>query len=1293
MNLMVFVGATEKTDVTIRYPWDTDGTVYTIEGDSVLTIDIPPPFFTTLEMRNSEVPTYGIVEILTNKKTIVYALNSSRLSSDAYSALPVSNWGKEYVVVSVPNDSYAPPGLIADSIPRSSEFMIMASEDSTLVQFSPKAETVKGFKPNDLVSIYLMKGQCYLVQSSQKLERGLGDQTGTIIKSDKPIGVIAGHVRTSIPVLFGEPLSYTKRDSKDHVVDMLLPTKIWGSYYISTPFNIYSAGDLIRVVSIQPNTKVTAIGNNVFRYFVLASPGDVEDFYPVGEPVVWIADKPIQIAQFMPTSLQDAVQTFDPCMVVLPPTEQFVSRILFEIPSLAISASDQYFNNYVNLVCERAAVNSLTLDGTNLLSKYPRLIDQQIPNTQYNWLVVPIKPGVHDFRADTGRFSGIIYGTAPEDSYALSLGLSLLKTTIVDTAPPLYTFRADCDKIHVTATEQVSANSIGLDDITILKDSTFNYIWKIDSAGENTTTLSLDAEPIDITKNGRIVIITRDKLGNGRQLTYVYNALSLEVRDNIVFKSVNWKDSTCEKVTIRNKGTDTIVFLSSSITGDARVNFDGIIPLVNQRLAPKDSVTFWVCFKPKNDSSSLNAQLQITLPCNRKITIPLTGDVAAPSLVVRGHDFGKVLLGDTSCANVYTINNGNTDIHLTSIALSPIEPAFRYDSTGLFPLLLHPGDTLTIPVCFIPSERRLYSQFGTVQNSMNIANGTQLVSGEGVAPLVERVEIDWKKRRQGTKNDSTVALVNKGNFQALIHYLSAAGDTSAMSTFAELMLPALLGPNETVYIPVRFIPHSVQTFDASVYARVVNWKPHQPVEIKLKGEGILPKVATVDVDFDTIPLRSQKDSTAIVLRTGGNDILTIDSLYWVNGDKGAFDIDASYFSGLQIPPDSLYSMPIRFTGESIGMHQARIAVVHDALPAYKRDTSYILLQGFVRNNDSSRYSIQLSAPNTVYSCVPERITLTIRNTGNVPLDFQSIQPTATNALLLPVNIPSPQSIKPDSIITADYSVEIQNGQNGILSFRVQCNDTIIHITETAITPRENLLTLQPMADTAQLPGVPLELTYSGSVNVPISMPFTLQLTLSLDYQILSLSSKKGILQLRDSVHSYSVPVSIQQERYQVILRADTVWMLHPGMTSWSVRLPFMVMLSVNDNCVIKAKLSDTLHPCFSNSEGTSNITISEVCANPLRKIAEAGIQFNIVNIKPNPVVDIGTAEITLQGDGVVRVEAVNTLGERVLITEEYMKSGRYELQFTTKEFSSGVYGLILRAADGRERRGMFIIQR
>lgn len=1299
MNLMIFVGATEQTQVTIRYTWETTGTVYTIAGDSVLTLDVPPDKFTYLEMRESEKPSYGMVEVTTDKKTIVYALNSSRLSSDAYSALPVSNWGKEYVVVSVPNDSYAPPGLLSDSIPRACEFMIMASEDSTLVQFSPKAETAKGNKAGQLQSIYLMKGQCYLVQSTQKLERGLGDQTGTIIRSDKPIGVLSGHVRTSIPVQYGEPLSYTKRDSKDHIVDMLFPTKIWGSYYISTPFNIYSAGDLIRVVSIQPNTKVTAIGNNVFRDFVLTNPGDVEDFYPVGVPVVWIADKPIQIAQFMPTSLQDAVQTFDPCMVIVPPTEQFVSRILFEIPSLAINANEQYFENYVNIVCERAAVPSITLDGTNLLSKYPRLIDQQIPNTQYNWLVVPVKPGVHDFRADIGRFSGIVYGTAPEDSYALSLGLSLLKTTFVDSTPPSFAFQSNCDKITVQATEAAGANAIGLDEVSILKDSTYNYTWEIDSVYENTMSLTVAAEPIDITKNGRIVIIARDKLGNGRQLTYVYNALSLEVRDNIVFKAVNWKDSTCEKVVVKNNGTDTILFLGSAITGDKRVNFDGIIPLVNQRLAPKDSVSFIVCFKPQNDSSSLNAKLMLSLTCGRQITIPLTGDVAAPSLLLKGWDFGKVLIGDTACSTVYVINNGNTDVNLQKISLSPIEPSFRYDTTGLFPRFLKSGDTLAIPVCFTPLARRVYGQFGTVPNSLNIPNGIPIVTGEGVAPLVENVQIDWRQRRQGTINDSVVSLVNKGNYQAYLQYSTMSGDTGAISSLVTFMLPALLQPNDTVHIPVRFIPDSVKLFSARIVAAVRNWKLHPPVDISLTGEGILPTVRTIDVDFDTITIRTFKDTSALVLLTGGNDRLTIDTMIWVNGNADAFEIDAANFSARTLAVGSTITMPIRFTGmtTTTGLHQATIAVIHDALPAYKRDTSFIRLTGVVVNKDSTQYSLQLSSPAALYACAPEKLVISIKNTGNTPLNFQKITPSPViGTLLLPLNVPPAQSIAPDSVLQAVYSVEMQQGgQASTITFTVQCNDTIISTTKTTLTPRANPLTFDPIADTSQLPGKTLTLRLSGSVRVPVAMPLSPQMTLLLNYQILDVLNSKGMLYLRDSLSGGidSIPVHIAQEPARVVIKTDTPWMLRPGVTTWSIAIPFAVMLSQFDDCTINATLADTVHPCFSVGTGNVTVHIGEVCANALRKVAEAGIQFNLIRITPSPITDVGTAEITLQGDGLIRVDAINELGERMLIAEENLRSGRYELRFSTKNFASGVYGLIVRAADGRERRATFVIQR
>lgn len=1294
MYLMVYIGATEKTLVTFRYPWETVGTTYTIDGDSVLTIEIPSEYYSTLEMKNSEVPTYGIVEITTDKRTIVYAMNTTRLSTDAYSALPVTSWGKEYVVVSVPNDTYYLPSRPIDTIPRSSEFMIMASEDSTLVQFAPTAETAKGNLANQLVSFYLMKGQSYLVMSSQKLGRGLGDLTGTIIRSDKPIGVISGHVRTSIPMTGSEPLSYTKLDSKDHIMDMLLPTKIWGTYYISTPFNIYSAGDLIRVVSIQPNTKVTAIGNNVFRDFVLANPGDVEDFYPVGVPVVWIADKPIEIAQFMPTSLQDLVQKFDPCMVILPPTEQFVSRILFEIPSIPIPGNQEYFENYVNIVCERAAVNSLTLDGTKLLSTYPRLNDQQIPGTQYNWLVVPVKPGVHDFKADTGKFSGIIYGTTQEDSYALSLGLSLFKTPFVDTTPPTFTFHSDCDRIRVTATEVANTSAIGLEEMIVVIDSTFNYKWKIDTVLENTSIIGLDAEPIDITKNGQILIEARDKLGYGRQLKYVYNALSLELRNDIIFKSVNWKDSTCEKVVIKNNGLDTILFLGSTISGDKRVNFDGIIPLVNQRLAPKDSVSFIVCFKPNNDSTTLNASLMLSLPCGRQITIPMKGNVAAPSLVIKGWDFGKVLVGDTACATVYVINNGNSVLDIQKLAVSPYEPAYSYDTLGLFPKILLPGDSLPIRVCFIPLARRVYTQTGTVSNSQNLPNGVQLVTGEGVAPMVENVTIDWKKRRLATINDTSVLLVNRGNHPAVVKYISTTGDSARTSSMAQLMLPATLEPGDTLMILARFIPDELRAFQSQIIASVMNWKLHNQVEITLLGEGTLPTVATENVDFDTIRIRTFKDTTALVLRAGGNETLTIDRMIWFSGDSTAFEIAPRDFDGRRMSVGENYLLPIRFVGNTLGEHKATIAVIHDALPAYRRDTSFIHLRGYVLNDDTVRASLELPAPPTaMYACSPDTITYIVKNTGNRPLQFQQITHTVTNLTIVPLVVPPVQILLPDSTLIAYYRIEMSKGLVGTITSTVQYDDTIYTTVQHTITSQENPTTIATISDTIITPGGMLDLHCAGTFSADAAMPILPIITLGLDYQIVDLQASVGLLELRNSFGSYSIPVRLRQERSRVLVWTDSSIMLPKGITHWRLSMPFAVMLSQYDECTVDVTLKDSLQNCFSESKLSRVLPISEVCANAFRKVAEVGIQFNLIGVTPSPVRDIGTAEITLQGDGVIRVDAVSQLGERIPIAVENLKSGRYELQFSTKNFASGVYGIIVRAADGRERRGTFVIER
>lgn len=1295
MLLEVYIGATERTKVIFRYPWQKDSTIYTVEKDSVLTISVPLDSTLYIESKLSEVPNYKLIEVITDKKTIVYAMNHTGASSDAYAALPVANWGKEYVIVSTANDSYLPADRFPDTVSRSSEFMIMASEDSTLVQFRPKATTVAGFDTNDLVSIYLMKGQSYLVMSSQQQTRGLGDLTGTIVRSDKPIGVLSGHVRTAIPVYIDEPLRYDRRgDSKDHLAEMLMPTKIWGLNHISTPFSINSTGDYIRVVSIQPNTKVTAFGNNTFRDFELVNPGDIEDFYPVGVPVVWIADKPIQIAQIMPSSAYDDLgQKFDPCMVIVPPLEQFVSRILCEVPRTPAGRYGEPFSNFVNLICERSAITTLTLDGTLLMSLYPRLYDQQIPGTQYNWLVIPIKPGVHSFKADTGKFSGIMYGTLIDDSYALSLGLSLLKTSFVDSVPPTLNFTENCDKIDVTAEEEGGANAIGLDELTVVLDSTVNYKWTVETSTETSTKLNLKAEPIDITKNGQIIIDTRDKLGNGKRLKYTYNALSIEVRSDIIFNKVDWKDSTCELVTVKNVGLDTIEFLGSTIIGDTRVQFNGKTPLVNQRLLPNDSVNFIVCFKPNYDSTTLNALLSMKLTCERSISIPLTGAVAAPSLRIQGWDFGQVLIGDTACAKVYVINNGNSVLDVSKLTLSPYEPSYIFDTIGIFPRTLMPGDSLPISVCFLPVARRIYTQTGTVANSQNLPNGGQIVSGEGVAPMIENVTVDWQKRRLSTINDSSVVLVNTGNYPAVIKYSATTGDSVRLSSMSQLMLPNTLLPGDSLHILARFIPDELRSFSSQILVSVVNWNLHKQVQVTLLGEGTMPQISTSDVDFDTIRIRKFKDSTAIVVRAGGNETLTIDKMVWYSGDSTAFEIASSDFNGRKMAVGTDYPLPIRFVGTVLGEHQATIAVIHDAMPAFRRDTAFIQLRGYVINDDTMRTSLSVSAPSTVYACSPETIYLSVKNTGNRPLQFQQITFSGTNISIVPLLVPIAQTLSPDSTLTASYTVEMTKGQNGTITFSVQCNDTIISEVLQTISSIENQLTIAAIQDTTGSPGGFLDVVFAGTISAHLPMPILPILTLGLDYQILDLIATQGVLELKDDIGSYSIPVILRQERSKVVIRPTIPFTLNPGITTWKISVPFAVMLSQYDECTIHAVITDTLHDCFSVASQDRKVRITEVCANAFRKVAEQGIQFSLIRITPNPVGEVGTAEISLQGDGVIRVEAVSQLGERILIAEENLKSGLYELQFSTKNFANGVYGIIVRAADGRERRAMIVIQR
>ncbi len=1299
--LDIYVASAIPTTVTVRLPWESTGTQYKILGDSILNINLIGYDARDIEMKESEVPQNRLIEITSNQKISVSAMTSYDYTSDAYTALPIPNWGKEYVIMTMPNDNYAVPAETKDVIrhvgdddERSGEFLVMASEDSTLVQFTPRVRTMKHDSAG-YVSVYLMKGQCYLVQSSDSLPAGYGDLTGTIVRSDKPIGVLSGHVRTAIPVRYPDP-RYIGRDSKDCLVEMLIPTKLWGTKYVTTPFKIYSSGDLIRVACIQPNTTFTAQGSKVSRTVTLVEPGDWMEFYPVGESLSFKSDKPISIAQYMPTSFFDEVQDFDPALVIIPPVDQYISRALFQIqPNPDWSYFDKFWYQYVNLICEPEALNTIKIDGTLVTAINANILTQVVPGTNLHYISISLQPGVHNIVCDAGKFSGIIYGVGPDDSYAYPLGLSLYKTDIADSIPPIFKYTEDCGDLVIVSTEKRTDSSVGLESIRVIADSTNNFKWTIEDVTDSSVTTEIKAQPIDYNRNAVILVETRDRLGNGRQLKYTFNALAIDVRSNIVFQSVNWLDSICEKVILRNYGTDTINFYGGKLSGDSRIHFNGGDPL-QKSLKPSDSIVFYVCFKPLGDSTELKANLSLDLPCNRQLNIPIIGKVAALSIDTLGWDFGRVLVGDTVCSRGLIINDGNNPIEIYSLKIEPFEPSIRIDTAGRLPVTLQPGDSLKIPVCFMPTEVRKIIRHGIAVNSFNLIDNTLTFEGEGVAPLVESVKFDWQKQRTSTQHDSIVTFVNHGNYDALVSYVSASGDTASLSSLAELSLPYTLRPLrpflDTLRIRTKFIPTDTIAYHSEYTLEVANWKQHKPVTLILDGQGTQPTITVSNIDFDTVSYRKTKDTTAIVIKSGGNEDLTIDTLILASGDVSSFEIDKQYLRGMVLQPNKEYQLPVRFNPQRLGRLTAEILVIHDAQPAFRRDTSLIVLTGFAISIDTLQFSLSGNAPETVHACSSDTIVVDFKNTGNRPLNFQTITSTATNIDLTPVLIPLPQIIECDSSLRAIYTIQMKKGLVGEFKVTVQCNDTIFQTITKTISSISNPLNLTSHPDTTVDPGATIIIPFTGIVDVQCKIPFLLSLSAGFNFQVMTLQSQTGIIEFTDNQQKRTVAAHFSQNRNYVTVKADNEIDIDT-LTNWIVKIPFTVMLSDSSNISIPVQVGDTLHECFAEGAMMRTIHVNPVCANLIRRVTASNPRFKLISVSPSPVGETGEARCIIQGKGIVTLEAVNQLGERFVLATTDLNVGEYAIRFSTERLANGVYGFILRAADGREERSVIVIER
>ncbi len=417
-----------------------------------------------------EVVKQRALHITSDKDISVFAANWREKSFDVANVLPTYILRDEYVVACYRPEDHE------DKF-QGSHFAIVATEDNTVVDFVPTAQTYnwgrsdvhawpyadtpEGTPWADVDTLHtpvMNAGDVFYVWSGDKncsphYGHGLdADLTGTYVRArdGKKIAVFNGNPHTNIGMIDGEGA----RD-RDHIYSQAYPTVYWGRQFpvvasqttsgdsLSGTKVINRKKDKVRVLALYDGTEVRVNGNLVHTFNFAENPRHFFEF-ELGTAVKDknnnpIQDNGIQLIEgtncYVETSCPAAVHLYmvsnrydypqgkycngDPAMIWMNPIEQQIDQITF--------ATYKSMDHFLNIVTSTANTANVTLDDEDIVNGVDSTYTWKplAGNPSLSYLRRKISDGTHTLKADAG-FTAHVYGFKEKESYGYSAGGSAI---------------------------------------------------------------------------------------------------------------------------------------------------------------------------------------------------------------------------------------------------------------------------------------------------------------------------------------------------------------------------------------------------------------------------------------------------------------------------------------------------------------------------------------------------------------------------------------------------------------------------------------------------------------------------------------------------------------------------------------------------------------------------------------------------------------------------------------------------------------------------------------------------
>lgn len=405
---------------------------------------------------NSEVVDTCALHVVATQPISLFASNYKYATFDATNVLPTESLQDNYII-----QTYSPSDHDGATKSQGSHFAIIATEDNTVVEYTPTAYTFairsylndyatwgddlfndhpeyrryQGYTLGQtMLTDTLMAGQVYYVWTDKAVGDD-GDLSGTLVKAKdgKKIAVFQGNPHTNVP---------DGVKQRDHLFSQAMPTTTWGNTFAVTASKSNDgerARDIFRLMALHDGTTVYVDGDSVYTFdFATRDPKQFWEFeigsstasgrsgvkYFSGNNHIITTSCACALHEFIASQVygNSSNKQGDPAMIWINPIEQQINQITFatyESLGKDGSGTDKKTTyHFVNVVTDHP--NDITLDNNSIATQF-RPFEA---NSHYSFAQISLGSNAasHTLKATQGGFIAHVYGYTENESYGYSAG-------------------------------------------------------------------------------------------------------------------------------------------------------------------------------------------------------------------------------------------------------------------------------------------------------------------------------------------------------------------------------------------------------------------------------------------------------------------------------------------------------------------------------------------------------------------------------------------------------------------------------------------------------------------------------------------------------------------------------------------------------------------------------------------------------------------------------------------------------------------------------------------------------